>query len=189
MGWFCPLRPRCARPPPPSKEPREEPESDLSLSLLGEMSRNETERVLIFYGSLVCDVRIALGTIVRVVSMTEPAAPAPKYTKGQREVARYAYRLLGLTAVLLLGIGTVTFHYLEGWSWVDAFYFSAVAGSTVGFGDLSPTTDASKLVSILYIFSSIGILGTFLDQRLRYHGIVRNQTVKAIGKSQGEPPT
>ena len=121
--------------------------------------------------------------------MTEPAAPAPKYTKGQREVARYAYRLLGLTAVLLLGIGTVTFHYLEGWSWVDAFYFSAVAGSTVGFGDLSPTTDASKLVSILYIFSSIGILGTFLDQRLRYHGIVRNQTVKAIGKSQGEPPT
>jgi hypothetical protein len=122
----------------------------------------------------------------RVVAVTEPR---PKYTKRQRQLARYAYRLLGMAAALLLIGGTVVFHYLEGWSWVDAFYFSAVAGTTVGFGDLAPTTDLSKLVSVVYIFAGIGILGTFLDQRLRYHGVVKNKTEKAISKSREEPPT
>ena len=59
-----------------------------------------------------------------------------------------------------MAAGTVTFHYIEGWSWVDSFYFSSVAGTTVGFGDLAPTTDTSKLVSVVYIFFGVGILGS-----------------------------
>jgi len=88
---------------------------------------------------------------------------------------KYAYHILGGASVLVLIVGTVAYHYLEGWSWMDSFYFSAIAGSTVGFGDLVPSTDASKLFTIAYIFSAIGILGTFFDQRLKYHGVVRKQ--------------
>lgn len=63
------------------------------------------------------------------------------------------------------------------WSWVDAFYFSAVAVTTVGFGDLAPSTDASKLFTVLYIFSGVAIITLFLNDRLRR----RERRVKQAG--------
>lgn len=102
----------------------------------------------------------------------------PEETRQQRDIkrkaaiARRVYPILAGALVFILALGTVVYHYVEGWSWVDAFYFSAVAGSTVGFGDLSPTTNGSKLFTVLYIFSAMAIITTFLDQRLKYHGVV-----------------
>ncbi len=109
----------------------------------------------------------------------EPGTKASGRWRSDKQVLweRYAYRILAIAAVGIVALGTVVFHYLEGWSWVDSFYFSAVAGSTVGFGDLSPTTDASKLLSVVYIFSSVAILGTFLNERMKYHGIVGKRAV------------
>jgi hypothetical protein len=97
---------------------------------------------------------------------------------------KYAYRFLALAAVGVLVVGTVAYHYIEGWSWVDSFYFSAVAGSSVGFGDLTPSTDGAKLFTVLYIFSSIAILGTFLNERLKYHGVVRKRTDVKVSSSE-----
>lgn len=101
---------------------------------------------------------------------------------------KYAYHILGGAAVLVLIVGTVAYHYIEGWSWIDSFYFSAIAGSTVGFGDLVPSTDASKLFTILYVFSAIGILGTFLDQRLRHHGVVKKRTDALMNEVANRKP-
>ena len=96
------------------------------------------------------------------------------------DAARRAYRILVAAALFILATGTVVYHYLEDWSWVDAFYFSAVAGSTVGFGDLSPTTNGSKLFTVLYIFSAMAIITTFLDQRLKYHGVVLRRAKREV---------
>lgn len=76
------------------------------------------------------------------------------------------YERLGLAAVGLLAIGTVVYHWLEGWSWVDSLYFSAVTLTTVGYGDLSPTTDAAKLFTVVYIFSGMTVIVTYLNARL-----------------------
>jgi hypothetical protein len=77
------------------------------------------------------------------------------------------YRGLAASAALLIAIGTVVFHWLEEWSWVDAFYFSVVAATTVGFGDLSPTSDGSKLFTVAYIVVGIGLIAAFLDARFK----------------------
>jgi hypothetical protein len=111
------------------------------------------------------------------------SVPTPP-TKSQKSLAaRYAYHALGSAALFVLAVGTVIYHYVEGWTWVDSLYFSVVAGTTVGFGDLTPTTDAAKLFSILYIFFAIGIVGTFIDLRLKYHGAVRKRTEKAVAEA------
>ena len=34
------------------------------------------------------------------------------------------YRELLLTTIIVLIIGTITYHYLEGWSYIDSLYFS-----------------------------------------------------------------
>jgi hypothetical protein len=52
--------------------------------------------------------------------------------------------------VLALGLGTVVYHLMEDWAWVDSFYSSAVALTTVGFGDLAPSTAASKLFRVAF---------------------------------------
>ena len=109
--------------------------------------------------------------------------------KRKAAISRKIYPILAGSVVLVLAVGTVVYHYLEGWSWVDAFYFSAVAGSTVGFGDLSPTTNGSKLFTVVYIFSSITIIGTFLDQRLKYHGVVRRQAKRMAQDSTDDNPS
>lgn len=80
-----------------------------------------------------------------------------------------AYRILSTAAVGLLSLGTIVYHWLEDWSWIDSFYFSAVAVTTVGFGDLVPTTDPAKLFTVFYVISGIGIVTSFINERLRRH--------------------
>ena len=80
------------------------------------------------------------------------------------------YRILLLSAIALLITGTVVYRVIEDWSLVDSLYFSVVAATTVGFGDLTPTTDGSKLFTVAYILASVGVISTFLHQRLEHRG-------------------
>ena len=68
-------------------------------------------------------------------------------------------RFLIILPVAVLLIGTLGFMLLEDLSFLDAFYFTFVTISTVGYGDIVPANTASKIFSIFLIV--IGI-GTFL---------------------------
>ncbi|MGB5565929.1 MAG: potassium channel family protein, partial [Acidimicrobiia bacterium] len=61
------------------------------------------------------------------------------------------------------------YRVIEDWSWVDSFYFSSVALTTVGFGDLSPSSDVSKLFTVFYIFTGISLIGGVLNAFLKLH--------------------
>lgn len=82
-------------------------------------------------------------------------------------VDRYGFRLVTAGVMLLLGIATLVYHSLEDWGWVDSLYFSVVAGTTVGFGDLAPSTDASKLFTVFYILLGVAAITTYLNLSLR----------------------
>lgn len=76
------------------------------------------------------------------------------------------------TLFLWIGIGTITFRILEEWNWVESFYFSVVTITTVGYGDLTPSSDASKLFTAIYILigvsigvTSLGVIGTQILRR------------------------
>jgi hypothetical protein len=60
-------------------------------------------------------------------------------------------------AVLLIG-GTLFYRNVEGWSWLDSLYFCVITLATVGFGDLTPKTDAGKIFTMLYVIMGIGVL-------------------------------
>ncbi len=68
-----------------------------------------------------------------------------------------AFRSALLLAAMILLSGTIFYRSIEGWSWVDSFYFSVTTASTVGLGDLAPKTDAGKLFTVLYIFVGVGV--------------------------------
>ena len=61
----------------------------------------------------------------------------------------------------LLIVGTVFYTLVEGWSVVDAVYFSAMSLATVGYGDVVPDSDEAKLFTVIYVLAGIGILVSF----------------------------
>jgi len=73
------------------------------------------------------------------------------------------YILLTL-AISVVSAGTVVFHILEKWSWVDSLYFTVITLATVGYGDLTPTTQLGKLVTVLFVITGVGIFLAFLNK-------------------------
>lgn len=68
------------------------------------------------------------------------------------------FRLIAIAAATALGVGTVFYHLVEGWRWLDSLYFSLVSLLTVGYGDFTPKTDLGKMFTIVYLLLGIGIL-------------------------------
>jgi voltage-gated potassium channel len=72
-------------------------------------------------------------------------------------------------------IGTVGFHFIEGWSFVDSFYACITTLSTVGYGDFVPETTAGKFFAVFIIIFGVGMMfyslilmaETFIEARLR----------------------
>lgn len=62
------------------------------------------------------------------------------------------------------------YHFVEKFSWLNAYYFSVITLSTVGYGDLVPHTDFGKLFTTLYIFIGVGIITSFISATMRRRG-------------------
>lgn len=74
------------------------------------------------------------------------------------------FRALLILVCITLFTGTVFYARVEGWSLLDAFYFSFITLTTIGYGDLVPTTPLSKIFTILYVAVGIGILLGFINR-------------------------
>ncbi len=64
---------------------------------------------------------------------------------------------------ILLVAGTVFYRNAEGWGWLDSLYFCVISLATVGYGDLHPTTGLSKIFTMAYVLSGVGLLLGFVD--------------------------
>lgn len=65
----------------------------------------------------------------------------------------------GLVCALFI-IGSLGYWLiLDGISWLDAIYMTAITISTVGYGEVAPMSDLAKIFSIALIIFSIGVIG------------------------------
>ena len=81
--------------------------------------------------------------------------------------AKHSSNILAALAAGALLTGTVVYRLLEDWGWVDSFYFSVITLTTVGYGDLSPSTPASKLFTVVYVVAGISLIGAYLNEVLK----------------------
>ena len=73
------------------------------------------------------------------------------------------FRSLTFLVVFTLLGGTIFYTTVEGWSVVDALYFSITTLTTVGLGDLTPETTIGKLFTVVYVFAGLSIILVFID--------------------------
>ena len=95
------------------------------------------------------------------------------------------YRDLLLTTAIILAIGTFTYNYLEGWSYIDSLYFSVVTLTTIGYGDFTPQTDEGKLFTILYIIAGIGMILSFINTLQHHYTSMKHKERKEILRGKG----
>ena len=124
---------------------------------------------------------------------TEPEKPILEEVERGRERIRPLKRLLLLDVLSdqdsrtvfywaggMLLVGVLIYHWLEGWSYLDALYFCVVSLATVGYGDLTPTTPLARAFTIFYLINGIVVLLALFD-RIR---TVRARSVEALAQGQ-----
>ena len=71
-------------------------------------------------------------------------------------------KALPVVAGALVLAGTLFYWRFEDWTIIESLYFCVVTLTTVGYGDLSPTTDATRIFTIVYILTGFGVLVALL---------------------------
>ena len=84
-------------------------------------------------------------------------------------------RALLVWMAALLVVGTIFFRMIEGWSWLDSLYFCVITLSTVGYGDMSPSTPESKIFVMIYIVFGISLFVSFANMLIQARHELRDQ--------------
>jgi voltage-gated potassium channel len=63
---------------------------------------------------------------------------------------------------VVIGVGTGFYTRSEGWSVVDSLYFTVITLLTIGYGDLAPSSTATKLFTVVYAFVGVGLVASFV---------------------------
>ncbi len=74
-----------------------------------------------------------------------------------------------IALVMIIVGGTVFFHFVEGWGWIDSYFFTVVTLSTVGYGELVPATPLGRIATTIFIFVGLGIFGLAIQQFAHMH--------------------
>jgi hypothetical protein len=79
-----------------------------------------------------------------------------------RSLRHPRHQAFALAVVVVIVSGIVFYSLAEGWSIADSLYFTVIALTTIGFGDLAPTTTVSRLFTVLYAVIGVGLIGTLV---------------------------
>jgi voltage-gated potassium channel len=105
-------------------------------------------------------------------------SPLPRFLIPAR--ARIRIVLMSVLAAILLG--TVVFHLVEGWSILDSLYVTAQTVTTVGFGDLTPRTVFGRISATLFMVVGVGIVLYALTSTMQ--SIVHSELFAQYGHSR-----
>lgn len=85
----------------------------------------------------------------------------------RRVLERHHFHYVLLVAVATVGLGSVAIYLLEGGSnqpvktLDDALWWAVVTTTTVGYGDVSPTTGPGRVVAVALMLVGIAVIGVF----------------------------
>lgn len=79
-----------------------------------------------------------------------------------RKVGQICWLVIRILSPIFIGAFIIA--YLQGWPWYDALYYTIITATTVGLGDLSPTSERSEACAILFIPLAVAAMAHILDE-------------------------
>ena len=64
-----------------------------------------------------------------------------------------------LLLITVLVIGVLGFKFISDYTWIDAIYMTVITVTTVGFGEVQPLDEFSKIFTVFLILTSVVIVG------------------------------
>lgn len=89
------------------------------------------------------------------------------------------FRALFAVLVGLLLSGTLFYTTVEGWAVIDSLYFSVMTLATVGYGDLAPSTDLSKIFTVMYVIVGAGVFLGFIAKLQVLHSHKKDREIRS----------
>ena len=87
-----------------------------------------------------------------------------------------------MVAGVLVLTGTLFYWRFEDWTFVEALYFCVVTLTTVGYGDLSPTSAGTQIFTIVYILTGFGVLVALLTAVAQHYMTQKAETGGVRGR-------
>ncbi len=102
----------------------------------------------------------------------------------ERPVAGSNRRILyAIAAVAIaIGLGTLGYFLIEGWSILDSLYAATQTVTTVGYGDITPATRNGRIFSIIFMLAAVGVVLYALTSTVQE--IVQSELVATFGQRQ-----
>jgi voltage-gated potassium channel len=100
-----------------------------------------------------------------------------------RNALQIVYLLL-----LILVVGTLGYHFIEGWPLFDSLYMSVITLATVGYGETHPLTTYGRIFTIFLILGGMGIILYGISELTQFivqggiGGILRRRKMERIVK-------
>jgi voltage-gated potassium channel len=71
-------------------------------------------------------------------------------------------KIVFLALIALVAVGVLGFHFLEGWTYFDAFYMVLTTITSIGYGEIHPLSHVGRLFNSFIIITGVGLVLLFL---------------------------
>mmetsp|Transcript_42934 Transcript_42934/g.48763 ORF Transcript_42934/g.48763 Transcript_42934/m.48763 type:complete len:386 (+) Transcript_42934:347-1504(+) len=102
--------------------------------------------------------RSSSSIVVPTTSTTTSTGTTTKYYDYNHSMVSLQQGMILLVSYVLLGILAYSYIF-ENWSITTSIYFSVVTFTTIGYGDITPTTDGGKLFCCFYSLFGVCMVG------------------------------
>jgi voltage-gated potassium channel len=76
---------------------------------------------------------------------------------------RWKIAWLAFLIFAVLGFGTLGYHFLLDWEWLDSLFMAAITVTTVGYGEVRQLDSTGRVFTIILLFTSVGVFAYALS--------------------------